>query len=39
MFSSIAIYNNKELESTFKDIFFGKFDLDKDFMLINQSYY
>ena len=32
--SWIAIYN-KELEFTFKDIFFGKFDLDKDFMLIN----
>ena len=34
MLSWIVIYNNK-LEFTFKDIFFGKFDLDKDFMLIN----
>ena len=35
MLSWIEIYNNEELEFTFKDIFFGKFDLDKDFMLIN----
>ena len=35
MLSWIEIYNNKELAFTFKDIFFGKFGLDKDFMLIN----
>ena len=35
MLSWIEIYNNKKLEFTFKHLFFGKIDLDKDFMLIN----